>query len=275
MVKRLIDTDFWQDSKVIDQFSPEDKYFMLYLLTNPKTTAIGIYSMPKKIVSFEMGYSKETIVTLIDRFQGTYKNIVYSEDKQEVAVLNTLKYTISKGGQPIEDMVQRELNSVKDDALLAEVYDNMLDWWSKSSRKIDNTIKEKFEQEILKRKVPKEKDTNTNANAYTDTGDVSWGVSPKDEHDNVPEEKGVKKKTPPKPKKSKYGDANNVLLKDDEIEKLKEKFPSDYEERINNLSYYIASKGAKYKSHYMTILAWARKDSNKNKKGSAWESYIN
>lgn len=77
------------------------------------------------------------------------------------------------------------------------------------------------------------------------------------------------------PKKTKYGDAENVLLTDEEYKKLKDRFPSDYEERINNLSYYIASKGAKYKSHYMTILAWARKDSNKNKKGSAWESYIN
>ena len=77
------------------------------------------------------------------------------------------------------------------------------------------------------------------------------------------------------PKKSKYGDAENVLLTDEEYKKLKDRFPSDYEERINNLSYYIASKGAKYKSHYMTILAWARKDSNKSKKGSAWESYIN
>src|SRR5690625_3509365 len=75
------------------------------------------------------------------------------------------------------------------------------------------------------------------------------------------------------PKKSKYGDAENVLLTDEEYKKLKDRFPSDYKERINNLSYYIASKGAKYKSHYMTILAWARKDSNKNKKGSAWESY--
>lgn len=77
------------------------------------------------------------------------------------------------------------------------------------------------------------------------------------------------------PKKSKYGDAENVLLTDEEYKKLKDRFPSDYKERINNLSYYIASKGAKYKSHYMTILAWARKDSNKIKKGSTWESYIN
>ncbi|PJH64379.1 hypothetical protein, partial [Salmonella enterica] len=67
------------------------------------------------------------------------------------------------------------------------------------------------------------------------------------------------------PNKHKYGDAENVLLKNEELEKLKNKFPNDYQERINNLSYYIASKGAKYKSHYMTILAWARKDKKRSK----------
>lgn len=69
----------------------------------------------------------------------------------------------------------------------------------------------------------------------------------------------------PSPTKHKHGDAKNVLLTDDELEKLKDEF-SDYEDRINNLSYYIGSKGAKYKSHYMTILAWARKDKKQSSK---------
>ena len=60
--------------------------------------------------------------------------------------------------------------------------------------------------------------------------------------------------------KRKFGQFKNVLLSDDEIDKLKEKF-SDYLDRIENLSSYIASKGDKYKSHYATILNWARKDS--------------
>lgn len=60
-------------------------------------------------------------------------------------------------------------------------------------------------------------------------------------------------------KKSKYGDNKNVLLTDDELTTLEKRF-SDHEERINNLSYYLASTGKTYKSHYMTILNWARKD---------------
>ena len=59
--------------------------------------------------------------------------------------------------------------------------------------------------------------------------------------------------------KRKYGSFENVLLTDSEYQKLKERF-IDYEDKIENLSSYIASKGAKYKSHYATILNWARQD---------------
>ena len=58
----------------------------------------------------------------------------------------------------------------------------------------------------------------------------------------------------------KYGDNQNVLMTKEEHDKLSEKFPNDLEKRINNLSYYMASTGKSYKSHYMTIIAWARRD---------------
>ena len=63
--------------------------------------------------------------------------------------------------------------------------------------------------------------------------------------------------------KKKYGVGGNVLLTDEEYEKLQEKFPYDYEEKINNLSLYLGSTGKRYKSHYMTILSWANKDDKK------------
>ena len=59
----------------------------------------------------------------------------------------------------------------------------------------------------------------------------------------------------------KYGEYNNVLLTDDELEKLKKEFP-DWQERIERLSSYIASTGKRYKSHLATIRNWARKDGN-------------
>lgn len=73
---------------------------------------------------------------------------------------------------------------------------------------------------------------------------------------NVKNERIIKEN---KKEKHIYGEFQNVLLTAEEMEKLKQKFP-DYELRIEKLSNYIASKGAKYKSHYATILSWARND---------------
>ena len=74
--------------------------------------------------------------------------------------------------------------------------------------------------------------------------------------DSVPESTPA---PPAKPVKHKYGEYENVLLTDEELEKLKDTF-YDWEERIERLSGYIASTGKKYKSHYATIRNWAKKD---------------
>lgn len=75
-----------------------------------------------------------------------------------------------------------------------------------------------------------------------------------------------------KPIKHKYGEYNNVLLTDEELQKLKTEY-SDYQERIERLSAYIASKGNKYKSHYATIRMWAKKDAQECKKGEVKSEY--
>jgi hypothetical protein len=62
-----------------------------------------------------------------------------------------------------------------------------------------------------------------------------------------------------KKEKISFGEFKNVLLSEEELEKLKQRF-SDYELRIEKLSNYIASKGDRYKSHYATILNWARNE---------------
>lgn len=67
-----------------------------------------------------------------------------------------------------------------------------------------------------------------------------------------------------KPTKHKYGEYNNVLLTDDELDKLKSEYP-DWAERIERLSSYVASTGKSYKSHYATIRNWARKDTAQGK----------
>ena len=63
-----------------------------------------------------------------------------------------------------------------------------------------------------------------------------------------------------KPTRHKYGTYKNVLLTDEDMEKLKTEFPDDWQNRIERLSEYIASSGKTYKNHLATIRVWAKKD---------------
>lgn len=70
------------------------------------------------------------------------------------------------------------------------------------------------------------------------------------------------------PTRHRYGEYENVLLTDDDLGKLKNEFPDDWQERIERLSGYIASSGKKYKSHLATIRNWARKEKPTANNGS-------
>ena len=63
--------------------------------------------------------------------------------------------------------------------------------------------------------------------------------------------------------KHRFGEYGHVLLTDDDVEKLKAKFPTDWEQRIKTLDEGIELKGYKYKNYYLAILSWAKKDAPK------------
>ena len=63
-----------------------------------------------------------------------------------------------------------------------------------------------------------------------------------------------------KPVKHQYGTYNNVLLSDVELQKLQAEFPTDWQERIDNVSGYCRSHGKAYKDYLATIRNWARRD---------------
>jgi len=92
--------------------------------------------------------------------------------------------------------------------------------------------------------------------------------------DNIPDSAEPEPPAPKKPVKHKYGEYKNVLLTDDELEKLKAEYP-DYLERIERLSSYVASTGKSYKSHYATIRNWARKDAEKPGRKEMVPSWMN
>ncbi|MEK5265588.1 conserved phage C-terminal domain-containing protein [Bacillus sp. FSL R7-0166] len=119
---RHVQTTFWQDPKVTEEMTPEDRYFFLYLITNPNTTQIGIYTITKKQIAFDIGYSIESVNSLMDRFENHHKLILYNNNTREMAIKNWPKYNLNKGGKPILDCVTKELNEVKDKSLVSALY---------------------------------------------------------------------------------------------------------------------------------------------------------
>lgn len=100
----------------------------------------------------------------------------------------------------------------------------------------------------------------------------SKNVCKKDKNADKIEQSKVKeskvKKSKVKEEKKKYGDYGNVLLTDNEYNALRMNV-DDYQNKIKDLDYYIGSTGREYKSHYMTILSWSRRDKLNNKKLSS------
>lgn len=124
-IKRVVGTAFWDDEKVVNDFTPEDKYFFLYLLTNPRSSMLGVYKLVPKLAAFEMGYSVDAVNTLIERFETKHQVIRYNRETCEVAIKNYLKHSIVKGGKPIYDRLVADLKQVTDKSLFQYIRDNL------------------------------------------------------------------------------------------------------------------------------------------------------
>ncbi|MEH7481160.1 DnaD domain protein [Neobacillus drentensis] len=122
---RMVRTDFWKNPVVLEEMSPEDKFFYLYLLTNPHTTQIGIYKITKKQMAFDLGYSIESVHALIERFIELHKVIRYNPETRELAIKNWGKYNLHKGGKPVMDCIYSELKDIEDLSLILYVSESI------------------------------------------------------------------------------------------------------------------------------------------------------
>jgi predicted phage replisome organizer len=119
-----------------------------------------------------------------------------------------------------------------------------------------NTNETKCNTEI---EIDKEEDTDTEIDTEKDVDK---------ENNESCNESSPSPNSKPKKVRHKYGEYSNVLLSDEDMEKLKAEFPNDYQERIERLSEYMASSGKTYKNHLATIRNWARKDKKNNGQNS-------
>ena len=111
-IYRNIQMSFWTDSKIIDEFMPQDKLFYLYLFTNPHTNLCGCYEISKSQMVLELGYKKEIINELIERFVNVHEVIQFNNSTKELLLLNWHKYNWTNSDK-FRKALQEQINEVK------------------------------------------------------------------------------------------------------------------------------------------------------------------
>ncbi|NFE80527.1 DnaD domain protein [Clostridium sporogenes] len=177
---RQLYTEFWNDSFVLE-LDPEEKYFYIYLLTNPNTSQCGIYELPKKIIEMQTGYKGETVDKLLKKFE-RYKKIIYSEETKEIIILNWAKYNEPNNINAIK-CVSKELKKIKNknfidelcfqysniglevDKLFPDIKDTL------ASKHKNNKVEDSFINEDERKQIEDKRNQNENELINIDTYD--------------------------------------------------------------------------------------------------------
>lgn len=114
-IYRKIHVQFWGDV-FIQSLTPEQKFFFLYLLTNERTKQCGVYEITTRQISFDTGYTVETVLRLIEFFTNSGK-IMFSRETNEIAIKNWDKYN-SSDSPSVKNLVNKEVASVKNRKLV-------------------------------------------------------------------------------------------------------------------------------------------------------------
>ena len=106
--------DFWTDSKVVDDFTPEDRYIYLYCMTNPHTNLCGCYEVSIKQIANETGYNNDSVERLLKRLDSAHNVIRYSAQTKELLILNWCRYNWSTS-EKLNKPLLGEIRKVKND----------------------------------------------------------------------------------------------------------------------------------------------------------------
>ena len=201
---RQIQTSFWSDTYIQEEMTAEDKYFYLYLMTNEFTTQIGIYSITKKQIAFDLGYSLESVQALLQRFETYHKLIKYDTETREIILLKWAENNLNIGGKPVQDLIKKEISQVKNKEFLFLMYDNCP----------ENSLKTFIDSLLENHKKPNNFNTSyeSSNDSLNDTGAINNKEEIINNNKELIKEKNIKKE---KSKNEVETYINNLDLDDD------------------------------------------------------------
>ena len=119
MAYRKIHDSFWTDPD-IEELTPEQKYFYIYLITNPNVNQLGLYEFSIKRACFETGYNRDTIEKLLEFFENCGK-IRRSRKTREILIIK-FYYHNKSNSQKLITHINTLLSGVKDTSLIQYIY---------------------------------------------------------------------------------------------------------------------------------------------------------
>ena len=218
-IYRSISMTFWTDSKIAEDFTPEDKYFYLYLMTNPLTNLPGCYEISIRQMSIDTGYTKETIQKLLDRMVKVHNVVRYSPETREILLLNWGKYNWNNSPK-LRKCVEEQIKYIKNKDFKTYVESLF------------------FGKDMVS--IP-----------YTYGSDTSVSVSVSD---SVSVSEKQKK---PKKVKHKYGEYGHVALTDEEYSRLVSDYGEPgVKAGITKVDKYCQKSGKTYKDYNLVLRDW-------------------
>lgn len=217
-IYRSIRMTFWTDTKIAEDFTPEDRYFYLYLMTNPHTNLPGCYEISIRQMSIETGYNPDTISKLLERMDKVHHVLKYKPETKEILLFNWRKYNWTTSNTFLVAL-KEQTEYIKDPEF--------------------KQIVEGFIENDDMVSIPYEYPMDTS---------VSVSVSVTDINNKPKKEKEVKHK---------YGEYEHVLLSDKQYERLVADYGEEAVlEGIKNVDEYCQMKKKSYNDYSLTLRKW-------------------
>lgn len=162
------------------------------------------------------------------------------------------------------------------------VLDKNREKYNKKVEANKKNIEKRWNKENTKNTIGKNGINTNTQNTDNDNEYDNVNVNVNDNvNNNIPASEVKTSTASVKASKHKYGEFKNVLLKDEELQSLKEQY-QNWEELIEYLDQYIEMKGYKAKSHYLCIKNWVidavkkkKINNNKTQNKTAMEEFLN
>ncbi len=221
-----------------------------------------------ELIEAEFGLTGFAIVVKL--WQKIYAGLgYYCEWNDEVALLFAKKNNV--GGNAVSEILEA---SIRRGIFDKELYDKYGILTSKGVQKryldiVKRRKRVEFFDEYLLISVPEDMENVyiKAKNAYINPENVNGNEQSKGKESKVNKSKVKESEAAfaAAPARRRYGEYENVLLSDAELNKLKAEYPDKYSDYIERVSAYCASTGETYKNYCAAIKNWIRRDNEKQR----------